>query len=156
MGYILLHFNVNAAIYDVWQFGLQANKIPLWQYDVVKVKGITGTIDHSGTKYTLIYKKAGRFLESPVEVTRFEPENYTIETTGITPIKGFFRSTTVMEKLSDTITHVKWEMNYRLPGWFLGVLLDKLLFQRAFKKTVEKYIFNFKNVIERELAAQTI
>jgi len=143
MGCILLHFTVNAAIYDVWQFGLQADKIPLWQYDVVRVKGITGAIDHSGTKYTLVYKKAGRFLESPVEVTRFEPEKYTIETTGVTPVKGFFRSTTVMEKLSDTITHVKWEMNYRLPRWFLGVLLDKVLFQWAFKKTIEMYVKNF-------------
>lgn len=108
MGYILLDLIVNAAIKDVWHFGLQAEKIPQWQYDVVKVKGIAGTIEHSGTKYTLVYKKAGRLLESPVEVSRFEPENYTIETTGITPIKGFFKSTTVMEKLSDTMTHVKW------------------------------------------------
>lgn len=41
-------------------------------------------------------------------------------------------------------------MTYSLPGWFIGILLDKLLFQRAFKKTVEKYIINYKNVIEKE------
>ena len=150
MGYIKLDFYVNVAIKEVWLFGLQAEKIPLWQFDVVRVKGITGTIDRAGTKYTLVYKKAGRLLESPVQVSRFEPENYTIETTGITPMGGFFKSTTVMEKSSDTITHIKWDMIYRLPGWFIGVLLDKLLFERAFKMTVEKYNFNFKNIIEKE------
>lgn len=55
-----------------------------------------------------------------------------------------------MEKSSDTITHIKWDMIYRLPGWFVGVLLDKLLFERAFKMTVEKYNYNFKNIVEKE------
>ncbi len=56
MGYIRLNFFVNAPIEEVWAFGLQAEKIPLWQYDVVRIEGITGTIDHKGTEYTLVYK----------------------------------------------------------------------------------------------------
>ncbi len=151
MGYIRLNFFVNAPIEEVWIFGLQADKIPLWQYDVVRIKGITGAIDRAGIKYTLVYKKAGRLLDSPVEVSRFEPENKTIETTGITPLGGYFKSKTVMEKSGDTVTHVKWEMDYRLPGWLVGVLLDKLLFKRAFKMTVQKYNANFKDIIEKEL-----
>ena len=150
MGFIRLNFLVNAPIEEVWIFGLQAEKITLWQYDVVRVKGITGVIDRAGIKYTLVYKKAGRLLDSPVEVTRFEPKNNIIETTGITPLGGYFKSKTVMEKTNDTMTHIKWEMNYRLPGWFIGVLLDKLLFERAFKMTVQKYNQNFKNIIEKE------
>lgn len=150
MSKIELEFHVRAPVEAVWEFGLQAEKIPRWQYDVVEVKGIAGPIDRAGKTYTLVYKKAGRLLESPVEVSRFEPENRIIETTGLTPLGGYFRSKTAMEAAGAGATHVKWEMDYRLPGWFMGVLLDKLLFKRAFKRTVEKYNENFKDAIEKE------
>jgi uncharacterized membrane protein len=144
MGCIKLDFDVNAPVEQVWEFGLQAERIPEWQFDVVAVKGITGPIDHQGVKYTLVYKKAGRLLDSPVEVSRFEPENWTIETTGRTPLGGFFRSRTIMKSTGKTGTHVDWTMDYRLPGWFIGVLMDKLLFEKAFQRTVQKYNENFK------------
>lgn len=149
MGFIKLDFSVDAPVEHVWSFGLQADKIPEWQFDVVAVKGITGPIAGKGTKYTLVYKKAGFLLDSPVEVTRFEPENMTVETTGKTPLGGYFKSCTSMKRINEQITHVDWVMDYRLPGWVVGVLMDKLLFEWAFRKTVQKYNSNFKVLAEK-------
>jgi ligand-binding SRPBCC domain-containing protein len=149
MGWIKLDFSVAAPVEYVWNFGLQAEKIPEWQFDVVAVKGISGSINCRGTKYTLVYKKAGFLLDSPVEVSRFEPENLTVETTGKTPLGGYFKSRTTMRPVDDQTTHVDWVMDYRLPGWILGVLLDRLLFEWAFRKTVQKYNQNFKLLAEK-------
>ena len=149
MGFIKLDFTVAAPAEHVWSFGLQAEKIPEWQFDVVAVKGISGPIDRKGIKYILVYKKAGFLLDSPVEVSRFEPENLTVETTGKTPLGGYFKSRTTMRRINEQSTHVDWVMDYRLPGWFFGVLMDRLLFERAFRKTVQKYNDNFKMLAEK-------
>jgi len=52
MGFIKLDFTVAATVEHVWSFGLQAEKIPEWQFDVVAVKGISGSIDRKGTCLT--------------------------------------------------------------------------------------------------------
>ncbi len=149
MGLIKLDFLVAAPVEHVWNLGLQAEKIPEWQFDVVAVKGISGPIDHKGTKYILVYKKAGILLNSPVEVSRFEPENLTIETTGQTPLGGHFKSCTTMRAINEQTTRVDWAMVYKLPGWIFGVLMDRLLFEWAFKKTVQKYNKRFKMLAEK-------
>ena len=149
MGFIKLDFTVDAPVEHVWSFGLQAEKIPEWQFDVIAVKGISGSIDRKGAKYILVYKKAGILLDSPVEVSRFEPENLTIETTGKTPLGGYFKSRTTMLRISENTTHVDWVMDYKLPGWVFGVLMDRLLFVWAFRKTVQKYNKNFKMLAEK-------
>ncbi|NLC68384.1 MAG: hypothetical protein GX754_06290 [Clostridiaceae bacterium] len=149
MGFIKLDFTVVAPVEHVWSFGLQAEKIPEWQFDVIAVKGISGSISRKGTKYILVYKKAGILLSSLVEVSRFEPENLTVETTGKTPLGGYFKSCTKMRHINEQMTHVDWAMDYRLPGWILGVLMDRLLFEWAFRKTVRKYNENFKTLAEK-------
>ncbi|HHY82839.1 MAG TPA: SRPBCC family protein [Clostridiales bacterium] len=148
MGFIKLDFTVNAPVEHVWNFGLQADKIPEWQFDVAAVKGISGPIDRKGIKYILVYKKAGILLNSPVEVSRFEQENLTVETSGQTPLGGYFKSRTTMRRINEQMTHVDWVMDYKLPGWVFGVLMDKLLFEWAFRKTVQKYNKNFKMIAE--------
>ena len=148
VGSIKLDFDVAAPVEHVWSFGLQAERIPEWQFDVVAVKGIDGSIDRKGTTYTLVYKKAGVLLNSPVQVSRYEPENLTIETIGQTPLGGYFRSCTAMRRIGQQMTHVDWVMDYRLPGWIIGVLMDRLLFQWAFRKTVQQYNKNLKRLAE--------
>lgn len=149
MGFIKLDFPVAAPVEYVWDFGLQTEKIPEWQFDVVAVKGISGSIDRKGIKYVLVYKKAGMLLDSPVEVSRFDPENLIIETMGQTPLGGYFKSCTTMCRINERLTHIDWVMDYKLPGWIFGVLMDRLLFERAFKKTVEKYNDNYKMLAEK-------
>jgi uncharacterized membrane protein len=149
MGFIKLDFLVSAPVEHVWNLGLQAERIPEWQFDVIAVKGTDGPINQKGAKYILVYKKAGMLLDSPVEISRYEPENLTIETTGQTPLGGYFKSCTTMRAIDKQTTRVDWVMDYKLPGRIFGVLMDKLLFEWAFKKTVQKYNKNFKLLAEK-------
>jgi len=55
----------------------------------------------------------------------------------------------MMQRITEQMTHVDWVMDYKLPGWVLGVLMDRLLFEWAFGKTVQKYNENFKSLAEK-------
>ena len=81
-----------------------------------------------------------------MSVTRSEPPGL-VETLGQTPLGGYFRSVTRMAAISGGAA-VQWEMDYRLPGWIMGTLLNRLLFRRAFTTTLAKYNENFKAVAE--------
>ncbi len=146
MSTINLTFDVEKPLAEVWQFGLDASRIPQWQFDISAVKGTTGAIQGVGYAYTLVYHMWGRDFDSPVQVTRFEPPG-TMETSGRTPIGGFFRSTTHMLPVGSG-TRVEWQMNYQLPLGLIGRLLDVLIFRKAFEQTVRKYNDNFKALIE--------
>ncbi len=146
MSTIKIGFDVERPLSEVWHFGLDSSRIPEWQFDISDVKGVSGPIQGVGYTYTLIYHMWGRDLDSPIQVTRFEPP-HTLETSGRTPIGGSFRSTTHMKAI-ESGTHVDWQMDYQLPLGFIGSMLDVLLFRKAFENTVRKYNDNFKAVVE--------
>jgi uncharacterized membrane protein len=146
MSTITLDFNVDKPLSEVWQFGLDSKRIPEWQFDIAAVKDAAGSITGLGYAYTLVYRMWGRDFDSPVQVTRFEPQN-TIETSGKTPIGGLFRSSTHMQAAGSG-THIEWQMAYQLPLGFIGKVLDILIFRNAFENTVRKYNENFKAVAE--------
>lgn len=143
---IRLNFDVDKPLSEVWQFGLDSKRIPEWQFDISAVKDATGSIAALGHAYTLVYRMWGRDFDSPVQIMRFEPP-HTLETSGRTPIGGFFRSTTHMQAV-ESRTHIEWQMEYQLPLGFIGKILDALIFRKAFENTVKKYNDNFKAVAE--------
>lgn len=151
MGNIKFEVIVNAPLQQVWDLGRTASRIPEWQFDISSVEDCPGQVEQAGTRYILIYMKAGRRLASPVEVTRYEPEKHFIETTGKTPIGGYFRSSTRMESEGSS-TRVMWNMDYELPGGFIGRALDIIIFREGFRRTVRRYIANLKALAEREAA----
>ena len=143
---IRLSFDIDAPLSTVWELGIHPARIPEWQFDVVSVGSAPDRIQSAGQSYHLVYHRFGRDLSSPVRVSRFEPLRL-VETFGKTPLGGFFKSQTVMTAVGSG-THVDWKMVYRLPGWFVGTLMDMLVFRRAFARTVEKYNLNFKAIAE--------
>jgi hypothetical protein len=155
MSKIYLDFDVDKPLSEVWQFGLDSRRIPEWQFDISEVIEEAGPITGVGHAYTLVYQMWGKKFNSPVQVTRFEPL-HTIETSGRTPIGGFFRSSTHMRAI-ELGTHIEWQMEYQLPLGFIGKLLDLLIFRKAFEDTVKKYNDNYKAVVEGKSAPhQTI
>lgn len=149
MSIIKLNFDVEKPLSDVWKFGLDSSRIPEWQFDISAVKGAAGQIQGVGYAYTLVYRIWGKDFESPVQITRFEP-SHTLETSGRTPIGGYFKSTTQMRSLGAG-THIDWQMEYQLPLGLIGKTLDLLLFHKAFENTVRKYNENYKAVVEGRL-----
>lgn len=67
-----------------------------------------------------------------------------MQQTANTPLGGRMTSTTHLQPSADGGTDVSWQMEYRLPGGFLGSILDKLLFRAAFERTVKQYNENFR------------
>lgn len=155
MSTIKLSFEVDKPLSEVWQFGVDSSRIPEWQFDISAVRGASEPIQGVGYSYILIYRIWGRAFDSPVHITRFEPPQL-LETSGRTPIGGFFRSTTQMQPAGSG-THVDWQMEYQLPLGIFGKMLDFLLFRKAFERTVRKYNDNFKAVAEgRQPPHQTV
>lgn len=146
MSIIKLNFDVQKPLLEVWQFGLDSSRIPEWQFDITDVKGAAGPVQGVGYAYTLVYRMWGKDFESPVQITRFEPPQ-TLETSGRTPIGGYFRSITQMRSL-EVGTHIDWQMEYQLPLGLIGKILDYLIFRKAFENTVRKYNENYKAIAE--------
>lgn len=146
MGTISLNFHVNAPVERVAMLYQQLERIPEWQYDILEVKNVSGPPDHVGASYTLVYWRMGRPLEQRMVVTQYDPPRV-MQQTANTPLGGRMTSTTRLQA-SDGGTDISWQMEYRLPGGFLGVLLDKVLFRVAFERTVKQYNENFKALAE--------
>lgn len=146
MGTIHLNFHINAPIERVAMLYQQIERIPEWQYDILEVKDIDGPLGRVGASYTMVYWRMGRRLEQRMVVTQYDPPKV-MQQTANTPLGGHMTSTTHLQP-SDGGTDVSWQMEYCLPGGFLGVVLDKLLFRAAFERTVEQYNENFKALAE--------
>ncbi len=146
MSVIRLSFDIDAPLSQVWELGTNPSRIPEWQFDVIDVLDAPNRIESVGQTYSIVYRRFGRDLPSAVEVTKFNPKHL-VETSGNTPLGGYFKSETVMTPEKNR-THIYWTMEYKLPGWFIGSLMDLLLFRHAFKKTVQKYNLNYKAIAE--------
>ena len=146
MGHIRLTFHVNAPLERVAALYRDVERVPDWQYDILEVKDVSGPLDRVDASYTLVYWRLGRRLPQRMEITRYEPLAL-MQQTANTPLGGRMTSTTRLEPAAGG-TDVHWEMDYRLPGGPLGELLDRLLFRRAFARTVREYNENFAALAE--------
>lgn len=146
MGIIHLNFHINAPVERVATLYQQIERIPEWQYDILEVRDIDGPLNRVGASYTLVYWRMGRRLEQRMVVTQYDPPRV-MQQTANTPLGGVMTSTTHLRP-SNSGTDVSWQMEYRLPGGFLGNILDKLLFRVAFERTVKRYNENFKALAE--------
>lgn len=146
MGTIHLSFHINAPIERVATLYQQIERIPEWQYDILEVKDVDGPL-RVGASYTMVYWRMGRRLEQRMVVTQYDPPRV-MQQTANTPLGGRMTSTTHLQSSSDGGTDVRWQMEYYLPGGFLGVVLDRLLFRAAFERTVKQYNENFKALAE--------
>lgn len=146
MGTISLNFHVDVPLERVAMLYQQLERIPEWQYDILEVKDVSGPLDHVGASYTLVYWRMGRRLEQRMLVTHNDPPRV-MQQTANTPLGGRMTSTTHLEA-SEGGTDIHWQMEYRLPGGLVGVILDKVLFRVAFERTVKQYNENFKALAE--------
>src|SRR5688572_30108943 len=63
MGQIRERIHIDAPPEKVWELGADAERFPEWQTGVVRVKDVSGPIDHVGAHYTMVYRTMGRELE---------------------------------------------------------------------------------------------
>ena len=151
MGHVVNHVHIDAAPERVFGLAIQPERLPEWQANLVEVRDVSGPGDQVGTSWTAIMKIGGRKLDGRWEVTRVERPTY-VELSGTAPGGG--RATVINRfEPEDGGTDASIELDYVLPGGFLGGVADKLFVERSVERDTRHSGENFKAICEAEVPA---
>jgi uncharacterized membrane protein len=151
MGQVKHTYRTEAPPDRVFELGLQVERIPEWYHSIIEVKDISGPLDRIGSAYTQLTKIAGRPLEIRWEVVKVEKPTY-FEAKGTAPSGGSGTYIAKNEPFGKG-TEVTLELQYELPGGFLGQFADKLFVERAIERDMVHAAENFKALVEAEVPA---
>jgi uncharacterized membrane protein len=149
MGHVLQSGHIDAPPEKAFAIAIDAARIPEWNASVSEVRDITGSLDQLGSNYVSVLKLGGRLLESRWEVSRAESPRL-LEFTGTAPGGGRATATNRFEAAAAG-TDVAIEIEYELPGGFVGGMADKLFVERAIERDVKHSVENFKAICEAEV-----
>jgi uncharacterized membrane protein len=149
MGHVRQKTHIDAPPDTVFAFVIDPSRIPEWNSSVVEVKDVTGKLDTVGASYTAILKLGGRRLETRWEVTRIEGQRLA-EFVASSPAGGRATSTTTLEPAAGG-SDVMLEVDYDLPGGFVGGMADKLFVERAIERDIKHSFENMKAICEAEV-----
>jgi uncharacterized membrane protein len=96
-----------------------------------------------------VLKLGGRRLEGRWEVSRVETPRV-LEFTGTAPGGGRATAKNRFESAGGG-TDLTIEVEYELPGGFVGGMADKLFVERAIERDVKHSVENFKAICEAEV-----
>ena len=150
MGHVRHTGHIDAPPDRVFAMTIDATRDPEWNSSVVEVKDVTGLLDKAGASYTAMLKLGGRQLETRWEVVRVDKPRL-IEQTATSAAGGRATSTTTFEPAAGG-TDITIEVDYELPGGFVGGVADKLFVERAIERDVRHSMENFKAICEAEAA----
>jgi uncharacterized membrane protein len=149
MGHVRQMSHVDAPPDKVFALTIDATRDPEWNSSVVEVKDVTGLLDRVGASYVAILKLGGRRLETRWEVSKVERPRL-LELAATAPGGGHATSTTTFEPAGGG-TDMTIEVDYELPGGFVGGVADKLFVERAIERDIKHSIENFKAICEAEV-----
>ena len=151
MGHVHESIHVDAPVDVAWSVGRDANRIPEWNTTVASVKDVSGPLDVVGASYTAVSKIVGRPLDVAWRVERVEPKRLG-EAVATAPGGGKARTRVAYEP-DGSGTRMTLDLDYELPGGFLGGVVDKVFAERAIVRDVRHSQENFKALVEQEAAA---
>jgi uncharacterized membrane protein len=149
MGHVLQTGHVDAPPEKAFAMAVDVARTPEWNSSVIEVKDITGSLDQVGSSYVSVLKLAGRRLEGRWEVSRVKRPRL-LEFTGTAPGGGKATAKNRFES-ADAGTDVTIEVDYELPGGFVGGMADKLFVERAIERDFKHSMENFKAICEAEI-----
>ncbi|MGH2380337.1 MAG: SRPBCC family protein [Candidatus Limnocylindria bacterium] len=149
MGHVLQSGHIDAPPEKAFAMAIDATRIAEWNSSVVETKDITGSLDRVGASYVAILKLGGRRVEGRWEVSKVEKPGL-LEITGTAPGGGRATATNRFEP-AGAGTDVTIEIDYDLPGGFVGGMADKLFVERAIDRDVKHSVENFKAICETEV-----
>ncbi len=149
MGHVRTMSHVDVAPDQAFEFGAKAERLPEWSASLVEVKDVSGPADRVGASYTAVMKLGGRKLEGRWAVTRVEKPRL-VELNGTAPGGG---TATLITRYAPAAggTDITTELDYELPGGFVGGLADKLFVERAIERDFKHSSENFKAIVEAEV-----
>jgi hypothetical protein len=127
---------------------IDATREPEWNSSVVEVKDLSSKLDTVGASYVAILKLGGRRLETRWEVSKVEVSKL-LEQTATSPAGGQATAKTTFEPAGGG-TDITIEVDYELPGGFVGGVADRLFVERAIERDIKHSIENFKAICEVE------
>jgi uncharacterized protein YndB with AHSA1/START domain len=149
MGHIRQSSHIDASPEQVFALAIDAKRVPEWNASVVETRDVSGPLDRVGASYTAILKLGGRRLEGQWEVSRVEQPGL-LEITGTAPGGG--RATAINRFEPAAMgTDFSLEVDYELPGGFVGGIADKLFVERAIERDAKHSLENFKAICEAEV-----
>ena len=149
MGHVRERFHVDAPIEVCWELGADPGRFVEWQEGVLEVKDHTSKLDRVGDGYSPVFRIAGRKLEGRFEVSKIDKPRL-LELTGSNPAGARGKSTQWMEP-AGTGTDITFELEYELPGGFVGDLADKLFMERSIERQIRHSNENFKALCEAKV-----
>ena len=149
MGHVLQTGHIDAPPDKAFALAIDAARIPEWNSSVVEVKEISGSLDQVDSSYVSLLKLGGRPLEGRWEVSRVERPRL-LEFTGTAPGGGTAIAKNRFESAGGG-TDLTIEIEYQLPGGFVGGMADKLFVERAIERDVKHSVENFKAICEAEV-----
>jgi carbon monoxide dehydrogenase subunit G len=149
MAHISSSIHVDAPPERVWEVLANVERAPEWQAGTIEVRDIKGSLDEVGGSYTSILKIAGRPLEGHWETTRAERPRL-IEFKGTAPGGGRATGSQRLEA-SGHGTDLTFEIDYELPGGFLGQMANKLFVERQLERDANHSLENLKALCESEV-----
>ncbi len=148
MGHVRETIFINAKPEQVWELGAKAERLHEWQTNLLEVKDVSGPIDHVAAGYTFVIRIAGRRLEGHWEVTRAEKPRL-IELKGTAP-GGGQGTQTITSTSEGGGTRQALELDYELPGGFLGGIVDRVFAERSIERDIRHSLEAFKALCEAE------
>jgi uncharacterized membrane protein len=149
MGHVRQMGHVDASADQAFALSIDAKRIPEWNSSVSETKDVSGPLDKVGASYVAILKLGGRRLESRWEVSKVEKPRL-LEFTGSAPGGGRATAITRIESVAGG-ADLTIEVDYELPGGFVGGMADKLFVERAIERDVKHSVENFKAICEAEV-----
>lgn len=149
MGHVRQMGHVDTSPDRAFALTIDPKRDPEWNNSVIEVKDVSGMLDKVGASYIAMLKLGGRQLETRWEVTKVEKPKL-LEQTASSPRGGQATSTTTFEPAGGG-TDITIEVDYELPGGFVGGMADKLFVERAIERDVKHSIENFKAICEAEV-----
>ena len=148
MGHVRQTTHIDAPPEAAFDLLTDAKRIPEWNSSVVAVKDISGPLDTVGASYTAILKLGGRQLETRWEMTRADDRRIA-EFVASSPAGGSATTTTTLEPAAGG-ADLMLEVDYELPGGFVGGMADKLFVERAIERDIRHSLENVKAICEAE------
>ncbi len=138
--------DVNAPREQVFDVLTDLDLLPAWSTTTVEATGTSGQPMQQGDTFGQTLRILGKNLESSWRVTELDRPRR-LAYSADAPGGGTLRMVQVLEDIPDG-TRVSVDLDYQLPGGFLGKLLDTVYAERRNERELEHSLSNLKELIE--------
>ncbi len=137
---------INRSPEQIFDVLTDLNRLPDWATIVVQTHDVPEQAIGNGATFRQTIRVAGRNLEIDWRVAELErPRHVAYEATEVGGGQLAMRQTVVP---ADSGSRVELELDYELPGGWLGAAVDRAYLERRNEREVEHSLHNLKDLLE--------